>query len=308
MVVVHLVLVLERLRLGADRGRRPAAAAGRGVHRRHGRFACARWAPATSPFPRRFAALRPGYTSAAWPTRRRWRRADGDGLGGGAHGARLRRRRRAIGALALAALRAGGGGGAGGTDARQQVAAGRLRAFRQCHTDTTEAMMSEPLDWSYRTCGNPGGGPAPNARCHRGGARASVAAALEVVSCEQLEAEFAIRAIGKGHYRLAGKVAAPTDAKLRRHARSPRAEGRGHLRCRVLAGGRVAGGRRGRGRGAERGRDRADRARPHRCRHGSSSRRCRPPSIRIRAKPGAEFAADELGDAAGWARAGRSPP
>ena len=77
MVVVHLVLVLERLRSVPAAGRRPAAAAGGSVHCRYGRFACARWAPATLPFPRRFGALLPGYMSAAWPTRRRWRRATG---------------------------------------------------------------------------------------------------------------------------------------------------------------------------------------------------------------------------------------
>ena len=67
--------------------------------------------------------------------------------------------------------------------------------------------MSEALNWSYRTAEIPEAGlrqtrAATEAEC------AQAAAALDVVSCEHIEAEFNIRAIGKGHYRLAGKVAA----------------------------------------------------------------------------------------------------
>lgn len=67
--------------------------------------------------------------------------------------------------------------------------------------------MSEPLDWSYRTAEIPEAGlrqtrAATEAEC------AQVAAGLELVSCEGIEAEFALRGLGEGRYRLAGKVVA----------------------------------------------------------------------------------------------------
>ena len=67
--------------------------------------------------------------------------------------------------------------------------------------------MSEPLDWSYRTTEIPEAG----LREHRTATeaeRAKVAAELEIVSCERLVSDFAIRAIGHGSYRLSGKVTA----------------------------------------------------------------------------------------------------
>ncbi|MEO8420737.1 MAG: YceD family protein [Hyphomicrobium sp.] len=66
--------------------------------------------------------------------------------------------------------------------------------------------MSEPLDWSYRTTEIPEAG-LRQSRTATEAERAKVASMLEIVSCEQLTSEFVIRAIGQGHYRLAGKVA-----------------------------------------------------------------------------------------------------
>jgi uncharacterized metal-binding protein YceD (DUF177 family) len=67
--------------------------------------------------------------------------------------------------------------------------------------------MSEVLAWSYRTAEIPEAG-LRQTRAATEAERVLAAAALDVVSCERIEAEFAIRATGKGHYRLAGKVAA----------------------------------------------------------------------------------------------------
>jgi len=67
--------------------------------------------------------------------------------------------------------------------------------------------MTEPFDWSYRTAEVPEAGlrqvrAATEAEC------AQAATGLGVVSCEHIDADFTIRAIGKGHYRMAGKVEA----------------------------------------------------------------------------------------------------
>ncbi len=67
--------------------------------------------------------------------------------------------------------------------------------------------MSEDLDWSYRVTEIPEGG-LKETREGSEGERARLAAALEILSCRRLVAEFTMRAIGKGHYRLAGKVSA----------------------------------------------------------------------------------------------------
>jgi hypothetical protein len=67
--------------------------------------------------------------------------------------------------------------------------------------------MNAPLDWSYRVREIPEAG-LREMRSATAAERESVAAALEVVSCEELTARFDIRATGKGHYRLAGNVAA----------------------------------------------------------------------------------------------------
>ncbi|CAN1722205.1 DUF177 domain-containing protein [Hyphomicrobium sp. 1Nfss2.1] len=65
--------------------------------------------------------------------------------------------------------------------------------------------MSEDLDWSYRVTEIPEGG-LKETREATESERVRLATALEVISCRRLVAEFTIRAIGKGHYRLAGKV------------------------------------------------------------------------------------------------------
>lgn len=67
--------------------------------------------------------------------------------------------------------------------------------------------MNAPLDWSYRVREIPEAG-LRETRSATAAERASVAEALEVVSCEELTARFEIRATGNGHYRLAGNVAA----------------------------------------------------------------------------------------------------
>ncbi len=67
--------------------------------------------------------------------------------------------------------------------------------------------MSAPLDWSYRATAIPEAGLRED-RVATEDERARAAAQLEVVSCERLAADFTIRAIGQGHYRLSGKVTA----------------------------------------------------------------------------------------------------
>jgi uncharacterized metal-binding protein YceD (DUF177 family) len=72
--------------------------------------------------------------------------------------------------------------------------------------------MSEALTWSYRTTEIPEAG----LREHRTATpaeRVQVAAELDVVSCEQLVCDFAIRSVGHGRYRLAGKVTAQLTQK-----------------------------------------------------------------------------------------------
>jgi len=67
--------------------------------------------------------------------------------------------------------------------------------------------MSEALDWSYRVTEIPDGGLREK-RDAGDAERARLAEALDVLSCRRLVSEFTIRSIGKGHYRLAGKVSA----------------------------------------------------------------------------------------------------
>lgn len=65
--------------------------------------------------------------------------------------------------------------------------------------------MSEALDWSYRVTEIPEAGlretrTATEAECAR------LAEILDIIAFRRLTSEFTIRATGKGHYRLAGKV------------------------------------------------------------------------------------------------------
>ena len=145
--------------------------------------------------------------------------------------------------------------------------------------------MSEPLDWSYRTTEIPEAG-LRQSRTATEAERAKVASMLEIVSCEQLSSEFVIRAIGQGHYRLAGKVA----AQLTQNCvvtLDPLAQAvEGTFDVEFWPAGKQPAERRGRGRSVERRRDRADRARhdrrrPHRFRDAVGRR-----SIPIRAKRG----------------------
>lgn len=67
--------------------------------------------------------------------------------------------------------------------------------------------MSEALDWSYRVT------EVPEGRLREGreaseAERARLAEMLDIIACRRLASDFTIRAIGKGHYRLAGTVAA----------------------------------------------------------------------------------------------------
>jgi uncharacterized metal-binding protein YceD (DUF177 family) len=67
--------------------------------------------------------------------------------------------------------------------------------------------MSEPLDWSVRAIDVPEGG-LRETRSASAGERATLAEALEVMSCDRLDANYSLRAIGGGAYNLAGKVKA----------------------------------------------------------------------------------------------------
>lgn len=67
--------------------------------------------------------------------------------------------------------------------------------------------MSEALDWSYRVTDIPDGGLREK-REAAADERARLAEALDIVAVGRLVCEFTIRSIGKGHYRLAGKLAA----------------------------------------------------------------------------------------------------
>lgn len=67
--------------------------------------------------------------------------------------------------------------------------------------------MSEILDWTYRVADIPDGGLRQTREASEA-EQARLAEALDVLSCRRLTSEFTIRAIGKGHYRLAGKVVA----------------------------------------------------------------------------------------------------
>ncbi len=127
---------------------------------------CARWAPATSPFPRRCAAPRPGFTSAAWPTKaalaasddgRPWRRCFAEHVYVDAD---------ARSAPRLAALRAGDGGALAATDAdaarRRQLRVSGRAALPQRRHDERAARLVVSHGRNTR------GGPAPDARRHRG--------------------------------------------------------------------------------------------------------------------------------------------
>ena len=68
----------------------------------------------------------------------------------------------------------------------------------------TEAAI---LGWSYRTTQIPETG-LRESRSATEAERAVVASELELLACDGLDARFSIRALGKGHYRLAGDLKA----------------------------------------------------------------------------------------------------
>ncbi|MDH4982857.1 YceD family protein [Hyphomicrobium sp. D-2] len=68
----------------------------------------------------------------------------------------------------------------------------------------TEAAL---LGWSYRTTQIPDGG-LRESRVATEAERAAIAAELGLLACDFLDTRFSIRALGKGHYRLAGDLKA----------------------------------------------------------------------------------------------------
>jgi len=67
--------------------------------------------------------------------------------------------------------------------------------------------MSGPLAWSHRTTEIPEGGLHERVAA-TGVERAAIAEELGLVSCEAVEANYAVRALGAGRYRLVGALAA----------------------------------------------------------------------------------------------------
>jgi uncharacterized metal-binding protein YceD (DUF177 family) len=67
--------------------------------------------------------------------------------------------------------------------------------------------MSEALDWSYKVTEVPDGG-LKQSREATEAERTRLAEVLDILIVRGLKSDFTIRATGKGHYRLAGKVSA----------------------------------------------------------------------------------------------------
>ena len=67
--------------------------------------------------------------------------------------------------------------------------------------------MTGPLAWSQRVSAIPEGGLAET-RAASAAERSTVAVALGIVACDELKADYVIRAIGAGRYRMKGTVAA----------------------------------------------------------------------------------------------------
>jgi uncharacterized metal-binding protein YceD (DUF177 family) len=67
--------------------------------------------------------------------------------------------------------------------------------------------MSEALDWSYRVTEVPDGG-LKQSREATEAERTRLAEVLDILIVRGLKSDFTVRATGKGHYRLAGKVSA----------------------------------------------------------------------------------------------------
>jgi hypothetical protein len=67
--------------------------------------------------------------------------------------------------------------------------------------------MTGPLAWSQRVSAIPEGGLAES-RAASAAERSAVAEALGIIACDELKADYVIRAIGAGRYRVKGSVAA----------------------------------------------------------------------------------------------------
>ena len=65
--------------------------------------------------------------------------------------------------------------------------------------------MSGPLSWSQRTTAIPETGLRQNVAASEA-ERSAIAKELGLVSCESVEADYTIRALGMGRYRLAGRL------------------------------------------------------------------------------------------------------
>jgi uncharacterized metal-binding protein YceD (DUF177 family) len=67
--------------------------------------------------------------------------------------------------------------------------------------------MSEPLTWSHRTAEVPEAGLLV-AREATPAEREAIAGALDIISCDALSIDYAVRALGGGRYRMMGKLTA----------------------------------------------------------------------------------------------------
>lgn len=67
--------------------------------------------------------------------------------------------------------------------------------------------MTAPLAWSYRVTQIPDGGLDEH-KAATAAERTAVAQALDIVSCEELKADYTIRGLGQGRYSMAGRLAA----------------------------------------------------------------------------------------------------
>jgi hypothetical protein len=67
--------------------------------------------------------------------------------------------------------------------------------------------VTQPLAWSHRVSEIPDAG-LNVARTATPAERSAIAQALDVVSCEAVTADYAIRALGEGRYRMSGRISA----------------------------------------------------------------------------------------------------
>lgn len=65
--------------------------------------------------------------------------------------------------------------------------------------------MTQALDWTQRTTEIPEGG-LNTSRTASSGERKAIAAALDLLSCDDMQTTYSVRALGKGRYRLSGHI------------------------------------------------------------------------------------------------------